>query len=141
LKIEVRQKVYLCRVKCYLMNKNTEITENIKNAILEGIKRVKGKEITIIDLNSIHYTECGYFILCHGTSTTQVSSIAQSVEKTVEEETGEKTWHSEGYRNAIWVLLDYGEIVVHVFHEQARNFYNLEGLWSDAKIFKTDSEN
>lgn len=123
------------------MIKNIEITEKLKASILEGIKKIKGKEITIIDLNTIHYTECGYFIICHGNSSTQVGAIAQSVEKTVEEETGEKTWHAEGYRNATWVLLDYGEIVVHVFHEQTRNFYNLEELWSDAKIIKTDSEN
>jgi len=123
------------------MNKNIEITEKLKASILEGIKKVKGKEITIIDLNTIHYTECGYFIICHGNSSTQVGAIAQSVEKTAAEETGEKTWHVEGYRNATWVLLDYGEIVVHVFHEQTRNFYNLEELWSDAKIMKTDSEN
>jgi ribosome-associated protein len=123
------------------MNKNTEITEKLKEAILEGIKKIKGKEITIIDLNTIQYTECGYFIICHGTSTTQVSSIAQSVEETVELKTKEKAWHVEGYKNSIWVLLDYGEIVVHVFHGQARDFYNLEGLWSDAKITKEDSEN
>jgi ribosome-associated protein len=119
------------------MNSNAEITEKLKEAILEGIRKIKGKEITIIDLNSIHYTECGFFIICHGNSSTQVGSIAQSVEENVKEETGENAWHTEGYRNATWVLLDYGEIVVHVFHEQARSFYNLEGLWADAQIVKT----
>lgn len=123
------------------MNKNEKITLKLKEVILEGIRKIKGKEITIIDLNTIHHTECGYFIICHGTSTTQVSSIAQSVEETVKLETGENAWHTEGYKNATWVLLDFGEIVVHVFHEQARNFYNLEGLWADAKITKEDSEN
>jgi ribosome-associated protein len=122
------------------MNKNKKAIEKLKDSILEGIRKIKGKEITIIDLNTIHYTECGYFIICHGTSTTQVSAIAHSVEETVGEETGEKSWHAEGYRNSIWVLLDYGEIVVHVFHEQARHFYNLEGLWSDAKIINAESE-
>jgi ribosome-associated protein len=123
------------------MNKNEEPVEKLKDSILEGIRKIKGKEITIIDLNTIHYTECGYFIICHGTSSTQVNAIAQSVEETVEAETGEKVWHAEGYKNSIWVLLDYGEIVVHVFHEQARHFYNLEGLWADAKIIHAESEN
>ncbi|RIH66892.1 ribosome silencing factor [Mariniphaga sediminis] len=123
------------------MNKNIEITEKLKEAILEGIRKIKGKEITIIDLNTLHHTECGYFIICHGTSSTQVSSIAQSVEKNVEDEVGIKTWHSEGYGNSIWVLLDFGEIVVHVFSESARRFYDLEGLWADAKIIKADSDN
>ena len=120
------------------MNNNSESTEKIKNAILEGIRKIKGKDLTIIDLNTIHYTECGYFVICHGNSTTHVSSIAQSVEEMVKKETGINAFHSEGFRNATWVLLDYGEIVVHVFHEQARNFYNLEGLWADAKITKTE---
>lgn len=123
------------------MNKNEKITEKTKAAILEGIQKIKGKDITIIDLNTIHYTECGYFVICHGTSSTQVNSIAQSVEKTVKEETGENAWHVEGYQNSIWILLDFGEIVVHVFHEQARQFYNLEELWADAKLTKIDAEN
>ncbi|HKJ78611.1 MAG TPA: ribosome silencing factor [Prolixibacteraceae bacterium] len=123
------------------MDKNRNNTEQIKDAILEGIQKIKGKKISIIDLNTIQHSECGYFVICHGSSTTQVDSIAQSVEVTVKEKTGEHTLHSEGYKNAIWVLLDYGEIVVHVFHEEARNFYNLEGLWADAKITSIDSEN
>lgn len=123
------------------MNKAEEITEKTKEAILEGIQKIKGKDIAIINLNSIDYTECGYFIICHGSSTTQVSSIAQSVEQTVKEETGENAWHVEGYNNSIWVLLDFGEIVVHVFHEDAREFYKLEELWADAKLTKVDSDN
>ncbi len=123
------------------MNKTEELTEKTKEAILEGIQKIKGKAITIIDLNSIHHTECGYFIICHGNSSTQVSSIAQSIEEEVKQETGEKAWHTEGYNNSIWVLLDFGEIVVHVFHEEARNFYKLEELWADAKRINVDAEN
>ena len=123
------------------MNKNLEVTEKLKASILEGIRKVKGRDIRIIDLNTIHYTECGYFIVCHGSSTTQVSAIAQSVEKVVKEDIGEDAWHVEGYRNAIWILLDFGDVVVHVFHEEARKYYDLEGLWSDAKITKADIEN
>lgn len=123
------------------MNEKTEVTEKTLEAILEGIQRIKGKNITLIDLNTIHHTECGYFVICHGTSSTQVDAIAHSVEETVEELTGEKVWHRDGYRNAIWILLDYGDIMVHVFQEEARNFYNLEGLWADAKIKKIEAEN
>ncbi len=123
------------------MGRNTEATEKTKNAILEGIQRIKGKNIIIIDLNTIHYTECGYFIICQGSSNRQVDSIAHSVEETVKEMTGEDAWHTEGYKNSLWVLLDYGEIVVHVFQSEARDFYNLEGLWADAGITKIDSEN
>lgn len=120
------------------MNNISESTDKIKNAILEGIRKIKGKDLTIIDLNTINYTECGYFVICHGNSNTHVSSIAQSVEETVKEETDTNAIHTEGFRNATWILLDYGEVVVHVFQEQARNFYNLEGLWADAEITKTE---
>lgn len=123
------------------MNIKGEETNKTIEAILEGIKRIKGKEITIIDLNTIHHTECGYFIICHGNSNTQVDAIAHSVEETTEQIAGEKVWHRDGYRNAIWILLDYGDVMVHVFQKDAREFYNLEGLWADAKITKLEEEN
>ncbi len=123
------------------MSKKEEEADKLLEAVLEGIQRIKGKDITLIDLNSIHHTECGYFVICHGTSNTQVDSIAHSVEDTVKELTGENVWHRDGYRNSIWILLDYGDIMVHVFQEEAREFYNLEGLWADAKITKVEDDN
>ena len=123
------------------MNITEETTKKTIEAIIEGIRRIKGNEITIIDLNTIRHTECGYFIICHGSSNTQVDAIAHSVEETTEEITGEKVWHRDGYRNAIWILLDYGNIMVHVFQKEAREFYNLEGLWADAKITKIEDDN
>lgn len=122
------------------MKKKTEGKLLLKEAILEGIQRVKGKNIKIVDLESIQHTECGHFIICHGTSSTQVTSIAQSVEDTVKEIAKEDVWHRDGYRNAIWILLDYGDIMVHVFQEEAREFYNLEGLWADAEITNIEEE-
>ena len=123
------------------MNIKEKETEKTIGAILEGIRRIKGKEITIINLNTIHHTECGYFIICHGNSNTQVDAISHSVEETVDELTGTKVWHRDGYKNAIWILLDYGDIMVHVFQKEARDFYNLEGLWADAKITRPEVEN
>jgi ribosome-associated protein len=122
------------------MSKKEKTENKLLDAVLEGIQRIKGKEITIIDLNSIHHTECGHFVICHGTSNTQVDSIAHSVEDTVKELTGENVWHRDGYRNSIWILLDYGDIMVHIFQEEAREFYNLEGLWADAKITKVEDD-
>jgi len=115
------------------MRKSKDSTKIILDGVVEGIQRIKGKEITIIDLNTIHHTECGYFVVCHGTSTTQANAIAQSVEDTVKELTGYDAWHKDGYRNSIWILLDYGDIMVHVFQKDSRDFYNIEGLWADAK--------
>lgn len=122
------------------MNKGEAETKILLENILEGIRKIKGKEILVIDLNSIQHTECGYFVICHGTSTTQANSIAQSVEETVKENTGINAWHKDGYRNSIWVLLDYGEIMVHVFQKDARDFYDLEGLWADAQHTKIEDE-
>lgn len=120
-------------------NKSAE-TSHIVEAAIEGLRRIKGKQITLIDLTSIHHTECGYFLVCHGSSNTQVDALAHSVEETVTEMTGQKTWHKDGYRNAIWILLDYGDLMVHVFREESRTFYNLEGLWSDAKVIHLEEE-
>lgn len=123
-----------------MYSKETETDKTIE-AILEGIKRIKGKDITLIDLSTIHHTECDWFIICHGNSSTQTDSIARSVEETVEDFTGLKTWHTDGYKNSIWVLLDYGHIMVHVFQKNARDFYKLEELWSDASLTKIEEEN
>lgn len=109
-------------------------TEQLLDAIVEGIRRKKGLELVKIDLSKINHTECKYFIICHGNSSTQVDAIAHSVEDTVEEITNEKTWHIDGYRNSIWILLDYADVMVHVFQKDARNFYDLENLWADAPI-------
>jgi ribosome-associated protein len=122
------------------MREKTSETSHILEAAIEGLRRIKGKQITIIDLTTIHHTECSFFLICHGTSNTQVEALAHSVEETVSELTGEKTWHKDGYRNAIWILLDYGDLMVHVFREEARTFYNLEGLWSDAGVTILEDE-
>jgi len=123
------------------MSIKEKATKKILEAVLEGIQRIKGKNITLIDLNTIQHTECGYFVVCHGTSNTQVDAIAHSLEDTVKELTKENPWHRDGYKNSLWILLDYGDIMVHVFQEEARTFYNLEGLWADAKLTNIAEDN
>lgn len=116
-------------------------TEHLIDAIVEGIRRKKGLGIVKIDLTKINHTECKYFIICHGNSNTQVDAIAHSVEDTVEELINEKAWHIDGYRNSIWILLDYADIMVHVFQKDSRKFYDLENLWADAHIELIKEEN
>lgn len=120
--------------------KDTE-TEQLIDAIVEGIQRKKGIDLVKINLTKINHTECNYFIICHGNSTTQVDAIAHSVEDTVEELINEKVWHKDGYRNSIWILLDYANIMVHVFQKDSRKFYDLENLWADAQIDTIKEEN
>ena len=116
-------------------------TEQLIEAIVEGIQRKKGLDLVKIDLTKINHTECKYFIICHGNSNTQVDAIAHSVEDTVEELINEKAWHKDGYRNSLWILLDYADIMVHVFQKDSREFYDLENLWADAPIEMIKEDN
>lgn len=101
--------------------------------IIKGIEEVKGQDIQILDLREIENTVCDYFIICNGTSNTQVNAIVNSIQKTVSKSLKEKPWHVEGSDNAEWVLMDYVHVVVHVFQKHIREFYDIEGLWGDAK--------
>ena len=121
--------------------KSYKSANNLIDAIIEGVRRKKGESIIDLDLAQIDNTQCNHFIICHGNSNTQVEAIARSVEETVEEITGENVWHTDGYRNAQWILLDYSDIMVHVFQKEYRNYYDLESLWADAKIKTYKSDN
>jgi len=117
------------------MAKTIEHTsEELVEAIIQGLQEKKGIEIVKIDLTKIDNTVCKYFVICNGTSNTHVSSLADSVEDFVIENIREKVWKKEGYQNAQWILLDYADVVVHVFQKEYRDFYQLENLWADAKI-------
>jgi len=107
---------------------------DLVQAIVEGIKRKKGLDIIDIDLQEINNSECDHYIICHGTSNTHVDAIAHSVEQTVEELKNEPVWRHDGYTQAEWILLDYSNIMVHVFQEPIRKLYDLENLWADGKI-------
>ncbi len=109
-------------------------SEALAAAVTEGIRERKGSEIVIMDLRGLSSPVCDFFIVCQGNSRTQVEAIAESIEEEVKKETGEKPWHAEGYDNAEWILLDYGNVVAHVFQPEPRSFYNLESLWADANI-------
>lgn len=107
-------------------------TTPLVDAIVEGIQEVKGKDIVVLDLRDVPNTVCDHFVICHGDSSTQVESIARSVQEMTRTKVGEKPWHTEGERNAEWVLMDYVNVVVHVFHRDKRAHYALEDLWGDA---------
>jgi ribosome-associated protein len=101
-------------------------------AIVYGIQEVKGRDIVHLDLREVPNTVCDHFIICHGDSDTQVAAIAGSVEKFAFQKAGEEPWHIEGLESKTWVVLDYVDVVVHIFHKSKRDFYGLEQLWSDA---------
>ncbi len=107
-----------------------KLTEKISELIFSK----KGYDVVVIDLRSLaSFTD--YFVIASADSDTQVRAIADEVDKKLKDE-GVKTWHREGYRSSNWMLLDYVDVVVHIFKKEAREFYNLEKLWGDAPIKK-----
>jgi len=121
------------------MQKRKASADELITLILDGIEEVKGLEINVLDLREIENTVCDYFIICNGTSNTHVNAIVNSIQKTVSKALKDKPWHVEGSENAEWVLLDYVNIVVHVFQKHIREFYDVEGLWGDAKFTMVES--
>ena len=115
------------------MTKDKTNADQLITTIIGGIEEVKGKEITILDLREIDNTVCDYFIVCEGTSNTQVNAIVNSIQKQVSKTLKDKPWHIEGTDNAEWVLMDYVNVVVHVFQKHIREYYDIESLWGDAK--------
>ena len=111
-------------------NQFPELVEAIKN----GMEDLKASNITILDLSELENSVCEYFIICDANSNTQVKAISNSIEKSVRETLNEKPWHIEGLDNSQWILMDYVTVAAHVFQAETREFYDLEGLWGDAKV-------
>ncbi len=121
------------------MSKKEKGTDQLITQIVKGIDEVKGQDVEILDLREIENTVCDYFIICNGSSNTQVNAIVNSIQKSVSKALREKPWHVEGSDNAEWILIDYVHIVVHVFQKHIREFYDIEGLWGDAVSVKIES--
>lgn len=110
---------------------NSESTE-LCEAIVEGMKENKANDIVVLDLRHLESAVCDYFVLCSGDSTTHVDGISNAVTRYVRKTIKEKPWHIEGKTNSDWILLDYINVVGHIFYKEARSFYDIEELWSDA---------
>ena len=113
------------------MAKRKDKTTKLEEAIIGGIKERNGKNIIIIDFSKQLNAVCKKFIICNGDSNTHVKSIADSVEEFVKKNLKETVWKKEGTENSLWILLDYVDIIVHVFQTEQREYYKLESLWAD----------
>ncbi len=122
------------------MGKDIVSTEILLEQIIEGIKNVKGREIVNIDLSKLEHSICRHFVVCHGDSNTQVSAIADSVERRLKDRLSVRAYRKEGYENSQWILMDYGHILVHIFQKPYRDFYRLEELWGDGKLSRIPCE-
>ena len=109
-------------------------TETLVGTIIKGIQEKKGSRIVVADLTGIEGTICNTFVVCQGNSPTQVEAIADSIGEMAREKLHEKPAHVVGLGNAQWVAMDYGDVMVHVFLPEVRDYYDLENLWEDAKL-------
>ncbi|ADQ82388.1 ribosome silencing factor [Riemerella anatipestifer] len=120
---------------------NTNDKQELIDTIIRAIQDTKGEDIQVLNLTKIENAVADYFIICSGNSNTQVSAIAGNIEKTVRNELKERPWHTEGAENALWVLVDYVSVVVHVFQKHIREYYEIEELWGDAEVTKIEDLN
>jgi ribosome-associated protein len=115
----------------YKLNSDID-SKTLCDAIVEGMQENKAKNIVVLDLRNIASAVTDFFVICSGDSTTQVDGICNTVTRHTRKTLQEKPWHQEGKTNSEWILLDYVSVVAHVFYKDARGFYELEDLWSDA---------
>lgn len=125
----------------FTLKKTNLNTDNLISCIVKGIEEVKGSKINILDLKNIENAACKFFIVCSGNSNTQVNAITNSIKKTVSKEIGEKPYQIEGLEISKWVLIDYVDVVVHIFVEKTRNYYNIEELWEEAHSTLVENKN
>ena len=124
-----------------MAKKKTQTThsEILSNCIVEGMQENKAKDIVVIDLRGLSSAVCDFFVICSGDSSTQVDGITNAINRFTRKTLKEKPWHTEGQRNSEWVLLDYIDVVAHVFYKETRAFYEIEELWADG--IRTDIPN
>ena len=116
------------------MQKENVTADEVIKKIIEGIQEKKGKEIVVVDMLKLGNSVCDYFVICQGNSPNQVNAITGSIEDTVRTGCGKKPYAIDGLRNAQWVAMDYGDILVHIFLPDVRKFYDIEHLWADASV-------
>ncbi len=109
-------------------------------AAIEGLLSKKGKQVLVMNMEKIENSISSFFVICHGTSRPHILALADVVDEYVKSETGLNAWNKEGIENAEWILIDYADVVIHIFQETSRAHYKLEELWADAEIQRIESE-
>ncbi len=120
------------KTKASVKKTTAEKDNQLLNAIVEAISDKKGEDIVALDLRNIHDAASDYFVVCHATVGIQIRAIAEHVINEVKEKLNISPYHKEGFENLEWVLIDYVDIVLHVFIKPRREYYSLEELWDDA---------
>ena len=115
-------------------------SSNLVDIIINSILEKKGNDLVSLDLRKTESAICDNFIICHGNSNTQVRAIAEFIIEEVKKVSGSNPWNKEGFENMQWILIDYVDIVVHIFQAEARAFYDVEGMWADAEVTSYNEE-
>ena len=115
-------------------------SEQLSQVVVKGMQEKKALDIVLMDLRQVNNAIADFFVICSGTSDTHIEGVSDSIDKEVSQLNGESPWHREGINNKTWVLLDYVDVVVHIFNRENRSFYKLEELWGDAIITKFEEE-
>lgn len=119
-------------------NKN-EDSLLLSKLVVHGMQEKSGNDIVRLDLRNINTSVSDYFVICHADSSTQMRALADSVEEEVFKKTKQRPWRVEGYSNGEWILLDFVNVVVHVFKTDKREYFGIEDLWGDAKTERYES--
>ena len=109
-------------------------TDQLTDTVVKALQEKKGHDITCLDLRELPGAVADMFVVCHGDSQTQVEALSRSVEEIVHKEKKENPMHREGFENAQWILLDYINVVVHIFQKEQRDYYGIERFWADATM-------
>ncbi len=114
-------------------------SEELSKLVAKGMQEKKASDIVMMDLRTVEYAIADFFVLCTGNSDTQIDAICDAIQQTVYQQTNISPWHLEGKQNKEWILLDYVEVVAHVFNKERRSFYAIEDLWADAHSTQLDN--
>lgn len=122
---------------------NQQVSKDVSSEILsewvvEGMKDKKAIDVVVMDLREVKHAIADYFVICSGNSDTQIDAISDSIEEQIHKNSKQNPWKREGQQNKEWILLDYVDVVAHVFNKEKRTFYGLEELWGDAKITRIE---
>ncbi len=112
--------------------KKSESQESLLLTVIEALQEKKAETLVSLELAKVPSSICEHFVICTGNSRTHVEALYESVCEIVKKKTGQRVWHTEGFDNAEWILIDYFDVVVHIFQPESREFYQLEALWADA---------
>lgn len=119
--------------------KKTDFSLQLSEAVVRGMQEKKALDIVVMDLRKVKNAVADFFVICSGNSDKQLEAISDSISEEVAKSLKENPWHTEGKNNKEWMLLDYINVVAHVFRKDRRQFYALEQLWGDAEISEIDA--